>query len=151
MAVNLSSERVRRALFILEGIRNGQTLEALLGFQFERGLHDKGSADDSLKRLNEYIYDFRDEFTIQQHVILQQGVPDSATETIERNNVVNGLTLAETKKPYPYDVTLDLSGLTPQQVSAIETAIKEEKDRLEDTLDAVKDLFEESVFKWWAL
>src|SRR5437667_2141619 len=30
MAVNLSSERIRRALFILQGIRNGQTMEALL-------------------------------------------------------------------------------------------------------------------------
>jgi hypothetical protein len=148
LAVNLSSERVRRALFILEGIRNGQTLEALLGFQFERGLHDRGSADDSLKRLNEYIYDFRDEFTIEQHVVDQQGIPGSSTETIEKNNVVNGLKLAETQKAYPYDVTIDLSGLSPQQVIAIETAIKEEKDRLEDTLDAVKDLFlSESVFQ----
>jgi hypothetical protein len=148
MAVNLSSERVRRALFILEGMRNGQMLEALLGFQFERGLHDRGSADDNLKRLNEYIYDFRDKFTILQHVMPQTGVPDATTETIERNNIVNGLTLAETTKAYPYDVTLDLSGLTPQQVTAIEAAIEEEKDRLEDTLDAVKDLFlSESVFQ----
>ncbi len=148
MAVNLSSERVRRALFILEGMRNGQTLEALLGFQFERGLHDRGSANDDLKRLNEYIYDFRDEFTVQQHAMPQVGVPEATTETIERKNIVNGLTLAETTKAYPYDVTLDLSGLTPPQVAAIEEAIKEEKDRLEDTLDALKDLFlSESVFQ----
>ena len=35
-SVNLSSERVRRAQFILEGMRNGQPIEALLGYQFER-------------------------------------------------------------------------------------------------------------------
>ena len=33
MSVNLSSDRVRLALSILEGIRNGQSLGALLGYQ----------------------------------------------------------------------------------------------------------------------
>ena len=148
MAVNLSSERVRRALFILEGLRNGQRLEALLGFQFERGLHDRGSANDDLKRLNEYIYDFRDAFTITQNLIRQQGVPDATTETIETNNVVNGLKVAETTKPYPYDVTMDLSNLSAAQLAGVESAIKAEKDALEDTLDAIKDLLlSESVYQ----
>ena len=40
LSVNLSSERVRRALIVLDGIRNGQSLAALLGYQLERGLHD---------------------------------------------------------------------------------------------------------------
>ena len=38
LAVNLSSDRVRVALTLIEGIRNGQSLGALLGYQFERGL-----------------------------------------------------------------------------------------------------------------
>jgi uncharacterized coiled-coil DUF342 family protein len=148
MAVNLSSERVRRALFVLEGLRNGQSLEAMLGFQFERGLHDRGSANDDLKRLNEYIYDFRDKFTITRNLIKQQGVPDTTTETIETNNVVNGLKLAETTDAYPYGATLDLSNLTPAQLAGIESAIKAEKDALEDTLDAIKDLLlSESVYQ----
>jgi hypothetical protein len=42
LAVNLSSERVRLALSFIEGIRNGQSLSALLGYQLERGLHDRG-------------------------------------------------------------------------------------------------------------
>jgi hypothetical protein len=41
MAVNLSSERMRVAQSILEGVREGQTLGALLGYRFERGLHDR--------------------------------------------------------------------------------------------------------------
>jgi hypothetical protein len=32
---------VRRGQFVLEGMRNGQPIEALLGYQFERGLHDR--------------------------------------------------------------------------------------------------------------
>ncbi len=148
MAVNLSSERVRRALFVLEGLRNSQSLEAMLGFQFERGLHDRGSANDDLKRLNEYIYDFRDKFAITRNLIKQQGVPDTTTETIETNNVVNGLKLAESTDPYPYGVTMDLSNLTPTQLAGIESAIKEEKDALDDTLDAIKDLLlSESVYQ----
>ena len=41
LAVNLSSERVRIALTLLDGIRAGQSLGALLGYRFERGLHDR--------------------------------------------------------------------------------------------------------------
>ena len=41
MAVNLSSERVRLAMGVLEGIRNGQSLASLLGYRLERGLHDR--------------------------------------------------------------------------------------------------------------
>ena len=111
-------------------------------------MHDRGSANDDLKRLNEYIYDFRDKFTITRNLIKQQGVPDTTTETIETNNVVNGLKLAETTDAYPYDVTMDLSNLTPAQLAGIESAIKAEKDALEDTLDAIKDLLlSESVYQ----
>ena len=41
-AVNLSSRRVRLASWILDGVRAGQELAALLGQRFERGLHDGG-------------------------------------------------------------------------------------------------------------
>ena len=46
MAFNLSSERVRRALAILEGIRTGSSLAALLGRDFEEGLF-LATPDDS--------------------------------------------------------------------------------------------------------
>jgi seryl-tRNA synthetase len=39
-AIDLSSERVRRARWLLEGVRQGQSLAALLGYRFERGLHE---------------------------------------------------------------------------------------------------------------
>ncbi len=51
LAVDLSSERVHRAQWILDGVRQGQSVGALLGYRFERGLHDK--------RLNRYLYPFR--------------------------------------------------------------------------------------------
>jgi len=39
-AIDLSSERVRRAQFLLDGVRQGQPLAALLGYRFERALHE---------------------------------------------------------------------------------------------------------------
>src|SRR4029453_14213592 len=51
LAVDLSSERVHRAQWVLEGVRQGQSLGALLGYRFERGLHDDG--------LDRFIFPFR--------------------------------------------------------------------------------------------
>src|SRR5262249_11084227 len=39
LAIDLSSERVRLAESLLDGIRQGQQLGALLGYRFERRLH----------------------------------------------------------------------------------------------------------------
>ncbi|WP_036288310.1 hypothetical protein [Methylosinus sp. PW1] len=39
-AIDLSSARVRRALWLLEGVSNGQPLAALFGYEFERRLHE---------------------------------------------------------------------------------------------------------------
>src|SRR5206468_6543944 len=40
LAIDLSSRRVRRALALLDGVRAGQPLGALLGYRLERGLHE---------------------------------------------------------------------------------------------------------------
>jgi len=148
MAVNLSSERVRRALSILHGIRQDQTLEALLGYQFERGMHDRASANNALN-LNLYIYAFRDKYPYEQHRVRQQGSDETDADytpqvSIAASNVVNGVKLAEAVES-ELDIFLGgIAGLT----AAERTAIIEERDRLADTLDAVKDLFlSESVYQ----
>lgn len=51
MDVDLSSDRVRRACWITDGVRRGQDLGRLLGARFERGLHEAG--------LDRWIDDFR--------------------------------------------------------------------------------------------
>jgi len=143
MAVNLSSERVRRALFVLDGMRNGQSLEVLLGYQFERGLHDQGSKDNTLKKLNLYIYNFRDAFPLLNHQILQQGT-DTPQESIPAKNVVNGVTLAESTAAFPYGAAGEVLSATASERAAIII----EKDKLSDTLDAVKDLLlSESIYQ----
>ncbi len=87
-AINLSSERVRIALDLLEGVRNGQTLGALMGYQFERGLHEGYPGLE----LDKYIYVFRRKFP------LVGGATDASTaiphaENIRPSNVVDGIEL----------------------------------------------------------
>jgi hypothetical protein len=43
LAVDLSSSRVRTALGLLDGVREGQSLGALLGYRTERLLHERGA------------------------------------------------------------------------------------------------------------
>ena len=84
-------ERVRLALAVLEGVRNGQSLGALLGYRLERGLHDR----HGLRRGRPV------------HLRAAQGVParrrparrtppsrpTCPIEAIEARNVVDGLAL----------------------------------------------------------
>src|SRR5204862_3035430 len=55
MAVNLSSRRVRAALGLMDGVRAGNDLGALLGYRLERFLHDayatSGPLDDLIAPL----------------------------------------------------------------------------------------------------
>jgi hypothetical protein len=57
-AVDLSSDRVHRAKWILDGVREGQALGALLGYRFERALHEQG--------LDRYTHRFRTLASLKQ-------------------------------------------------------------------------------------
>ena len=134
MNVNLSSERVRRASALVEGIRNGQTLETLLGYQFERGLHDWTTRAVNPVILNHLIPVFRQAFPIKKTKVPQAGKVTGPEETIDDFHVVNGLALAQVTTGFPYGVTLP--ALSTAQVDAITT----EKTNIENSLDAVRDL-----------
>jgi len=56
LAIDLSSDRVRRALQLLAGVQRGQNLGALLGYQLETAMHDAG--------LDLYIQPLRDAFPL---------------------------------------------------------------------------------------
>ena len=75
MAVDLRSERVRTAAYLLDGVRRGGTLGDLLGCRFERRLHDL--------RLDHFIDDCR------RRVLESQGI------TRAPRGPVDGLLLAE--------------------------------------------------------
>ncbi|HEX4949100.1 MAG TPA: hypothetical protein VFZ34_20655, partial [Blastocatellia bacterium] len=138
LAVNLSSERVRRALAILEGIRGGQSLGALLGYQFERGLHDRHNLPAGAE-VDEFIFNLRKEFPLRAGRIKSTKDDNAAIDTIEARNVIDGLRLINHikktgQKTYPFGKPLP--NASPTQAKAI----NDEVDRLLDLHDAVADL-----------
>jgi hypothetical protein len=137
MSVNLSSDRVRKALSILEGIRNGQSLGALLGYQFERGLHD----DHNLVEVDKFIYPLRKAFPLAADAIGTTATPpDVPIEAIEARNVMDALKLIEHIRAtgngsYPFGVVT-----LPAAVGLEATAIAAEVNRMLDAYDAIADL-----------
>jgi hypothetical protein len=138
MAINLSSARVRKALSVIEGIRNGQSLGALLGYQFERGLHD----DHNLAEVDQFIYPLRKAFPLVADAMSSTKTdPNVSIEAIEARNVLDGRKLMNQvrtsgKKAYPYG----LSTLPAVSLPKAQTALDDETLALLDTYDAVADL-----------
>jgi hypothetical protein len=131
-AVNLSSARMRAAVALTQGVRSGQPIGALLGYQLERGLHEGHPGVE----LDAFIGVLRDRFPLLSGR-LSEIEPASSAETVEARNVVDGLALVETTAGlfYPYGI----QGL-PAAGTPAASAIAAEVDRLRDALDAVSDL-----------
>lgn len=62
LSIRLSSSRVRTALQLLNGVRDGQDLGHLLGYQLEKGLHERSGTN--AVELDKYIYALRKRFPI---------------------------------------------------------------------------------------
>jgi hypothetical protein len=136
LAVNLSSDRVRRARYLLDGIRNGQSLEVLLGVAFERGLHDWTTRPGAPVILDQLKPNFRAAFPIRRTRVPQATDAGSGAAVVsEDHQVVNGLDLARSTLAFPYGVT-GLPALSADQRSAIE----HEKEAIENTLDSLRDV-----------
>ncbi|QDQ09593.1 hypothetical protein [Streptomyces spectabilis] len=143
-AVDLSSERVRVALGLLDGLRQGQSLGALLGYRLERGLHDRHDEAE----VDRFIAALRGRFPLRAGRIPQTvAVPSDssqpvAIEQVEARNVVDGLALVrhvtrtDVPDTYPFGLADALPAATPAQ-SAVLTA---EVRRLLDIHDALADL-----------
>jgi hypothetical protein len=137
LSVNLSSDRVRVALALIEGIRNGQSLGALLGYQFELGLHD----DHDLAEVDKFIYALRKQFPLVADALEStQAGSDVPIEAIEARNVLDGTKLVNqiTKSnvtTYPWG-----AANLPSATSAEEAALNAEADALRNAYDAIADL-----------
>jgi hypothetical protein len=124
LAVDLQSWRVRAALAVIDGVRTGQPLAAVLGYQFERGLHDA--------ELDVHVDAFRRAFPLPQAVEPDQAGATEAREAIGARNVVDGQALrrAVTSADHPLLVA------TGDDAPAILRLIAE----LDEAVDAVGDL-----------
>ena len=88
-AIDLSSRRVRLAEHLLDGVRQGQPLGALLGYRFERSLHER--------RLDTYIERCR---ALAPLVSADAPAPSAASEALAANRVVDGLLLHQLWKQF---------------------------------------------------
>ncbi|GAA2430313.1 hypothetical protein GCM10010191_49840 [Actinomadura vinacea] len=144
-AVNLSSERVRLALAILDGMRQGQSLGALLGYRFERGLHDRNAG------LDKFIAGLRLKFPLRANKIDETApAPDDparpdSIEQVEARNVIDGLSLlrhvnalqaAGLSDDYPFGFT----DLEPPDPPTVVDDIGKEITALRNVHDALADL-----------
>jgi hypothetical protein len=156
MAIDLSSERVRLATWLLDGVRQGQPLGALLGYRFERRLQEA--------KVPEFIATFRELAPLVARKLDQPGA-GVAVEAIAANNVVDGLALLRrwqkgqnTPPPAQWtDETIPFGGAVGQQKVKLPPfdpdnlkfkAVQAELILLEQTVDAVSDaLMAESVYQ----
>lgn len=150
MAVNLSSDRVRQAQMILGGIRNGQTLSALLGYRFERGLHD----DHALAEVDKFIYPLRQVFPLVANQLKSTADGTVDITLLEARNVIDGVKLVNRMRTagnatYPFGVPIGAApGQVPNASPAEAIAINMEADKLLNLYDALGDLvMAESVYQ----
>ncbi len=156
LAIDLSSERVRLATWLLDGVRQGQPLGALLGYRFERRLQEAGLA--------EFISYFRELAPLVARKLGHGDGPGTRpVEAIAANNVVDGLELQRRwlaamdllrhSFPAPGSVgalTLLFGPLTdkpaPARLLDAKAKLEAELNSLADAVDAVSDaLMAESV------
>ncbi len=128
--INLTSHRVRHALRLLEGVRQGQPLGALLGFQFERALQEHRIP------LEQYIDDFRELFPMVAH----KDTPGESAETaaVAARTVVDGMALVRDVAAVETYFKKHFGSSAPSD--EVMEAIKEVIGTISDNLDAVSDL-----------
>ena len=151
LAIDLSSERVRLASWLLDGVRAGQPLGALLGYRFERRLQEVGKA--------QFIAPFRELAPLVAKKLEQTNQP---VEAIAANNVVDGLAVmrrwqkGKSTAPELWDATTIPFGQKigqqripfppANQTNPEFNALKNELNLLEEAVDSVSDaLIAESI------
>ncbi|HXU81840.1 MAG TPA: hypothetical protein VN914_10620, partial [Polyangia bacterium] len=128
-AIDLSSERARRAQRLVEEVRAGQTLGAALGYRFERGLHES----QNVPGIDAFIYRFRHLFPQVANKSLLD--PFEKVETVAARNVVDGLKLV--REP---NIDFSPANGLPAPGTAAFNAIQAELTKLRELFDAVADL-----------
>jgi hypothetical protein len=138
--IDLSSQRVRAGRTLFEGVRNGQPIGALLGYQLERGLHEGYPGVQNLEQLR---FTLRGLFPL----VANKSGEDTgvASEAIAARNVVDGSLLLRAYKAGELKFG---SGGLPAVGTGAYTALISELTKLDQSYDAVADLLTaEGVFQ----
>ena len=134
LRVNLSSRRIRVACWLVDGMRNGQDLGALLGYRLERAIHDKAIELEAwLPKLRLAFPTYVEEQTSQQEGL--------ATESVSPRNVTDGLKVVEAHRAGTLDTLLVNAGIKGSApADEARTRIASLAEDLVDAADAVADL-----------
>ncbi|MET9388036.1 hypothetical protein ABZY09_45400 [Streptomyces sp. NPDC002928] len=128
-AVDLTSARARTAAWLLDGVRQGQSLGALLGYRFERALQDH-----PIRTLASWTDRFRELApTTATHV----GHDGTVSETVAAHDVTDGLRLHRRRAAGRLDLVRNVG--VPAGATAELAALTQVLDDLDDALDAVAD------------
>jgi DNA uptake protein ComE-like DNA-binding protein len=142
--INLESNRVRKAMHIIEGMRQGQPLGALLGYLFEQAIQEE--------KLNKHKDEFRAAFPISQSETErpENGNGEKVSNaSVSARNVVNGLSLLRWLENNDRE---DIYLGSEQEVDSVKEIIASGKmvapiKTLQSSFDAVNDLLlNESVY-----
>ncbi|MFO7723513.1 MAG: hypothetical protein R6V49_09870, partial [Bacteroidales bacterium] len=94
--INLSSTRIRKALHMLEGAAQGQETGALLGYLFERALHEKyKDQNGNHLEMDAQIYRLRKKFPTYSDKLFDTASANLQQESLRALNVVDGLDLLD--------------------------------------------------------
>lgn len=126
-AIDLSSSRVREATRLLDGVRQGQPLSALLGYRLERHLHDL--------QLDPYIAKLRD---LAPLAVREREQSTVTTEAVAANNVVDGLALLRLEQSDSAAVEDKLAEV-PGSTQTERDLVKAEIEMLAESADALSD------------
>ena len=134
LAIDLSSQRVRLAQWLLDGVRQGQPLGALLGYRFERALHE-GAGPPAIAA-DPVIAAFR------AFVPTPGGAPTQAGthEVVPAAGVVDGLALQREWAALNRDQSPWGTGRWPAVAEPYRPAVLAALRVLDDAVDAVADL-----------
>ncbi len=125
MSVGLSSARVRSAEQILTGVRQGQPLGVLLGYQLERQLQDSGHGD--------YVAPFR----LLAPLDPPSDPSDPRAVAAVATDVVDGLGLSRLRQGtvgIPWGTMVG-----PHELGPLTADVRAALDALDDSIDAVSD------------
>jgi hypothetical protein len=130
--IDLSSTRVRQATFVLDGVRQGQPVGAVLGYIFESNLHDQ--------QLDQFIDNFRAQFPLQSNPETDAGLPADA---VAARDVVDGLRLRNA-----FVAGTDVfTPLVPPPSAAERSELTTQLQQLDELFDSLSDLvMAESVY-----
>jgi hypothetical protein len=129
--IDLSSRRVRLALYLLNGVAQGQSLAALLGYRFERGLRERSLP------LARFILPIRLLCPMRPSGAVDLGQP---LESIAARDVVDGVQIIDLYRQDPNRIRSICAQITPAVTSGEMADIEAELAALQDALDAAGDL-----------